>query len=130
MPENFWMVFDMAEEYNGNSLNKAFLTCPDLLNSLVGVILLFHNYIIDFSADVEAMYHLVWLNADDTDPLRFLWLEDVNSDKKSDTYQILVHIPGGRDSPSCANYAVRRTASNHGSKFDAAVVAECVNRSF
>ena len=53
------MVFDMAAEYNGNSLNKAFLTCPDLLNSLVGVILLFHNYIIDFSADVEAMYHQV-----------------------------------------------------------------------
>ena len=42
---------------------------------------------------------------------------------------MLVHIFGGKDSPSCANYAVRRTASDHGSKFDEAVV-ECVNRSF
>ena len=42
---------------------------------------------------------------------------------------MLVHIPGGKDSPSCANYAVKRTVSNHGSKFDAAV-GECVKRSF
>ena len=46
-----------------------------------------------------------------------------------DTHQMLVHIFGGKDSPSCANNAVRRTASDHGSKFDEAVV-ECVNRSF
>ena len=42
---------------------------------------------------------------------------------------MLVHIFGGKDSASCANYAVRRTALDHGSKFDAAV-AECVNRYF
>ena len=69
------------------------------------------------------------MNSDNADALRFLWLEDVNSDKKPDTYQMLVHIFGGKDSPSCANYGVRRTASDHCSKFDAAV-AECVNRSF
>ena len=60
--------------------------------------------------------------------MRFLWL-DVNSDEKPDTYQVLVHIFGGKDLPSCANYAVRRTASEHGNKFDEAV-AECINRSF
>ena len=42
---------------------------------------------------------------------------------------MLVHIFGGKDPPSCANYAVKRTVSNHGSKLDAAV-AECVKRSF
>ena len=36
-PEKFQMVFDAAAEYNGKSLNKALLTGPDLLNSLVGV---------------------------------------------------------------------------------------------
>ena len=67
------------------------------------------------------------MNPDDADALRFLWL-DVNSEKP-DTYQMLLLIFGGKDSPSCANYAVRRTASDHGSIFDEAV-AECVNRSF
>ena len=127
-PEKFRIVFDAAAEYNGNSLNKALLTGPDLLNSLVGVLLQFRNYRVAFSADIEAMYHQVQVTPDDADALRFLWL-DVNSDEKPNTYQMLVHIFGGKDSPSCANYAVRRAASDHGSKFDEAV-AECVNRSF
>ena len=66
------------------------------------------------------MNHQVQVNPDDADALRFLLL-DVNSDEKPDTYQMLVHIVGGKDSPSCANYAVRRTASDYGSKFDEAV---------
>ena len=40
-PEKFRIVFDVAAEYNGNSLNMALLTGPDLLNSLVGVLLQF-----------------------------------------------------------------------------------------
>ena len=67
------------------------------------------------------MYHQVRVNSDDADALRFLWLENVGSDEKPDTCQMLVHIFGGKDSPSCANYAVRRTALDHGSKFDAAI---------
>ena len=74
------------------------------------------------------MYHQVRVNPDDADALRFLWF-DINSDEKPDTYQMLVRVFGGKKSPSWANYVVRRTASNHGSKFDEAV-AECVNISF
>ena len=127
-PEEFRMVFDAAAEYNGNSLNKALLTGPDLLNSFMEVILWFRNYRVAFSADIEAMYHQVRVNSDDADALRFLWLDDVNFDKKHDTYQMLVYIFGGKNSPSCANYADRRRALDHGSKFDA-TVAECVSRS-
>ena len=79
------MVFDVAAEYNGNSLNKVLLTGLDLLNSLVGVILQFRNYRVVFSADIEAMYHQVRVNSDDADVLRFLWLQNVN----------LGHIFGG-----------------------------------
>ena len=57
------------------------------------------------------------MNSDDANALRFLWLEDVNSDKKNDTNQMLVHIFGWKDSPFWC------------SKCDA-TVAECVNRSF
>ena len=89
------MVFDVAAEYNGNSLNKVLLTGLDLLNSLVGVILRFRNYRVVFSADIEAMYHQVRVNSDDADVLRFLWLQNVNSDENPDTYQMLGHIFGG-----------------------------------
>ena len=123
------MVFDAAAEFNGNNLNKALLISSDLLNSLVGVILRFCSHRGVFSADIEAMYHQVPVNSYDPDALRFLWLENVNSDEKTDSYQMLVHIFGGKDSTSCANYAVRRRALDHGSKFDAAV-SEYVNRYF
>ena len=66
------MVFDVAAEYNGNSLNKALLTGPKLLNSLVGVILQFHSYRVTSSADIEAMYQQVQVNSDDADALSFL----------------------------------------------------------
>ena len=56
-PEKFRMVFDAAAEHNGNSLNKALLAGPDLLNSLAGVILRFRNYRVAISADIEATYH-------------------------------------------------------------------------
>ena len=73
------------------------------------------------------MHHKAWVNSD-VDALRFCWLE-VNSDEKPDMYHMLKYICGWKDSPSCANYAVRGTASDHGSKFNA-VIAECVNRPF
>ena len=86
------------------------------------------RYRLAFSADIEARYHQVQVNSDDADALRFFWLEDVNSDDIPDTYQMLVHIFGGKDSSSCANYAVRRTAPGRGSKSHGAFT-ECVNRS-
>ena len=58
-PEKFQMDFYVAAEYSGNTLNKALLTGPDLLNSLVGVILQLHNYRVGFSANTEAMYDQV-----------------------------------------------------------------------
>ena len=60
--EKFLMVFDAALECNGNSLNKALVTGSDLLKSLVGTILPFHNYRVAFSADIEAVYHQVHMN--------------------------------------------------------------------
>ena len=74
------------------------------------------------------MYHQIPVSLDGGDALRFLWLA-INSDVKPDTYQMLVHTFGGKDSQSCANYAVRRTASDRGSQFGEAV-AECVGGPF
>lgn len=75
------------------------------------------------------MHHQVQVNSDDADAFRFPSLEDDNSDENFDTYQMLVHIFGWKDSPYCANYTVRRTASDRGRKF-AGTVADSVKKSF
>ena len=48
------VVFDAAAKYKGKSLNKELFTGPDLLNSLVGVLLRFRNHKITLAGDVEA----------------------------------------------------------------------------
>ena len=65
---------------------------------------------IAIGADIEAMFHQVWVPKDDADSLRFLWSDDMFSDDESYVMQMLVHIFGAKDSPTCANYAVKRTA--------------------
>ena len=75
------------------------------------------------------MLYQVWVNSDNADALRFLWFKNINSNGKPDTYQMLVHIFGWKDSPYCVNYTVRRTASDCGRKF-AGTVADSVKKSF
>ena len=105
---------------------------PDLLNSLVEVILWFCNYKFAFSTDIEAMYDQAGVNSDDADALRFIWLGDVNSDEtwQPDTYhrcwytsleeKILLPVQIIRS---------QKNSRDHGNKYNEAV-AECVNRFF
>ena len=103
-PGKIRVVIDAARTCNGTSLNKVLLTGTDLLNNLVGVLLRFRNHKIAIAADIEAMYHQLKVTQTDADSLRFLWQDDLNNENP-DTYQMVVHIFGGKDSPSCANYA-------------------------
>ena len=95
----------------------------------MGVNLRFCNCRVAFSAAIKAMLYQLWENSDNADALRFLWFKNVNSNGKPDTYQMLVQFFGWKDSPYCANYTVRRTASARDRKCDR-TVADCVNRSF
>ena len=51
----------------------------------------------------------------DRPSLRFLWREEPNS--KLVVYQYVRHIFGAKDSHACANYALRRTATDNGNEF-------------
>ena len=102
---------DAAAEFHGISLNKELLTGPDLLNLLVGVIMRFCVHPIAIAADIEAMFHQVRTSAEDADSLRFLW--------EGEVYQTLVHVFGKKDSPTIANYVVKRTARDNHDKFSA-----------
>jgi hypothetical protein len=128
-PGKVRVVNDAAAVYQGQSLNSNLLSGPDLLTSLVGILMSFRCHAVAIAADVEAMFHRVRVSPEDSDSLRFLWKEDILSNDPPDTYQMLVHIFGAKDSPACANYALKRIARDHGSDYEPATV-ECVLKYF
>ncbi len=99
----------------------------DLLNNLFGILQRFHLYEITFSADIESMFHMVRVSDNDAAALRFLWKRDPEKPGPPDTWRMNVHIFGAVDSPSCANYALRRTGSDNSEDFDDEVIQAMAN---
>ena len=116
------IVFDGSAEYQGTSLNRKVLRGPDLTNTLVGVLLRFRENNVAIMGDIEAMFHQIKVTSKHRDVLRFVWYEDGDLTKAPKTYRMTVHLFGGIWSPSCANYALRRTALDQAELFDAKVV--------
>ena len=88
-------------KYNDTCLNQKLLPSPDLLNNLVSVLIRLRQGKYAVMADIDKMFHQVFVSPNDTDALRFLWRERPN-EVVSD-YKILVHIFGKVDLPRCAN---------------------------
>ena len=116
-PHKVRVVFDGAASFKGTSLNDALLQGPDLTNNLIDVLLRFRWSPVCFTADIEAMFHQIKVPESDRDYLRFLWWTDCDMAKQPDEYRFTVHPFGATSSPACANYALRRTALDHGSGF-------------
>ncbi|XP_022795007.1 uncharacterized protein LOC111333648 [Stylophora pistillata] len=108
-PRKVRVFFDAASKFDGVSLNNKLLIGPDLLNSLVGVLMRFRTGRIGVMADMEQMFHQVKVCEEDRDSLRFLW-RDLDETKRPSDYKMTVHVFGAVDSPCCANYALQGTA--------------------
>ena len=119
-PGKMRVVFDAASKSSGTSLNDSLVTGPDLLNSLVGVLMRFRLEKIAIVADIEAMFHQVLVPKSDADSLRFLWKEDIFSDDPPITMQMLVHIFGATDSATAANFAMKKTGRDNHKSFSSA----------
>ena len=72
------------------------------------------------------MFLQVGVLARDQISIRFLWREDTTSDVV--VHQYTDHIFGARDSPKCANFALRKTAADNMSTYTEAV--SVVNEKF
>lgn len=110
-PGKVQVVFDAAAKSHQICLNSNLLAGPDLLNKLVGILLRFREHPIAITGDIEGMFNQVRLNEEDREAVRFLW-KDCRSDKEPSHYQMLVHIFGAKDSPTCANFALKQCAEN------------------
>ncbi|KAK3702238.1 hypothetical protein QZH41_005406 [Actinostola sp. cb2023] len=64
------------------------------------------------------MFYQVRVRPSDCKYLRFLWWPDGNMEREPQEYQMSVHLFGGASSPSCANYALKKTAEDNKDYFD------------
>lgn len=110
------VVFDCTASFQGTSLNLQLLQGPDLTNTLLGVILRFRQEQVAMMADIEGMFHQVRVPKNDVDFLRFLWWPNGDVSKPLTEYRMVVHLFGAVSSPSCANYALKRTAKDNEGK--------------
>ncbi|XP_071951906.1 uncharacterized protein [Antedon mediterranea] len=126
-PGKIRVVFDCAARYHGTSLNDQLLQGPDLTNSLVGVLLRFREEQVAITGDIESMFHQVRVPNEHRDLLRFLWWTNGDLTKEPEEYRMAVHLFGAKSSPSCANYALLKTAKDN---MVDAEVAESVEKNF
>ena len=108
-------VLNGAAKFQGSSVNNALLTGPDLLQNLIHILIRFRQNPYAVSADIEGMFLQVGVIPDDRPSLRFLWRDYPAAEVA--VFQYVRHIFGSKDSPTCANYALRRTATDKTSQF-------------
>ena len=128
-PDKVRVVFDCSAKHRDVSLNDQLLQGPDLTNSLVGVLTRFREEPVALIADIEAMFYQVRVPPSDCDALRFLWWPEGNLCEEPVEYEMRVHLFGGASSPSCANFALKKTAKDNQRDFSPEVI-ETVERNF
>ena len=128
-PDKTRVVFDCSAKYRNTSLNSELLQGPDLTNTLIGVLLRFRQEPVALISDIEAMFHQVRVQDKWRDVLRFLWWPNADVDMDPKIYRMNVHLFGAISSPSICNYALKKTADDNQSEFDADTIST-VRRNF
>ena len=68
------------------------------------------------------------MSKSDAEALVFLWQEDL-SESDPEVYQVVGHIFGGKDSPCCVNYALKKTGRDNFNHYNPSTI-ESVLKSF
>ena len=104
------MVFDSSAKFRGLSLNDTLMSGPNLVNSLLGVLLRFRKERVAVMADLRQMFYSFRVRPDHRDYLRFVWHKD--NDLKNDLvdYRMKVHVFGNSPSTAVATFGLRKTA--------------------
>ena len=116
-PGKVRIVYDCAAQSHGTSLNENLMKGPDYVNSLMGVLLRFRAGKIAVVSDIKKMFYQVRCDPDHRDALRFLWYPNGRFDLEPLKYRMKVHLFGAKSSPSCAAFALLRTAKVYGKDY-------------
>ena len=126
-PEKICVVFDCSACFRSFLLNDNLLQVPYLTNSFLGVLCRFRLEPIAIMGDIQSMFHQVELPEKDRDLMRFLWWKDGDLNEPPQEYRIKVYLFGAVCSPSCADFARRKTAEDNESKYPIGVTKALFN---
>ena len=118
-PEKNRRVANAASNYRGQSLNSNLLTGPDLLNSLLGILLLFCEHPVAILADIENFFMRIAVKQEDQSALRFLWSK--NNFVMQNQFTRLIF--GATSSPSMAIFVLNQCAKDNSENFPQAFAA-------
>ena len=110
-------MFNCSIHYSKILINKYLIVGPDLANQIVGVLLRFRKEHMKFLADIKFMFYHVLVLPHQRSLLRFLWWEESHLPKKVVYYQMCTHIFGGFSSPSCLNFAYKKSTMDNTNEF-------------
>ena len=123
-PDKVRRVCNAASKFRGHSLNDMLLAGPDLLANLMGILARFREERYALSADIEEMFLQVEVRREDRRFLRFLWFDEQN---RIVTYQYNLLNFGAKSSPTCANFALQRCATENAAGHERASHIACHN---
>ncbi|XP_053956131.1 uncharacterized protein LOC128861773 [Anastrepha ludens] len=103
----FW---DAAATVDGIAVNTYLMKGPDLLPSLVGILIRFRERAFAITGDIREMFHQIRVRGKDQTAQQFLWRHG-NSSRDPDTYALTVMTFGAACSPSLANFIKNKNAS-------------------
>lgn len=97
--------------------NKELPPGPDLMNSLLGVLIRFRRETTTIMCNIEQMFHSFHVDPNHKDFLCFLWFENNKLGKPIAEYQMNIHLFGNSPSPAVATFGLKKTATDGKEEF-------------
>ena len=97
--------------------NKELPPSPDLMNSLLGVLIRFRRETTTIMCNIEQMFHSFHVDPNHKDFLCFLWFENNKLGKPIAEYQMNIHLFGNSPSPAVATFGLKKTATDGKEEF-------------
>ncbi|XP_047988401.1 uncharacterized protein LOC125228007 [Leguminivora glycinivorella] len=113
-------VFDCAAKSQGCALNDFILAGPDLLQSLLGILLRFREWEFAVTADIQEMFLQIQLRREDRHSQLFIW-RGSRRDVTPWTYQLNRVCFGNISSPFLAHSVRNRNATDNKDRYPDAV---------